>query len=160
MGIREEYARREEAAWAALLAQVGRLTPEQQVLEGVVPGWSTRDLVWHCARWAEETAGHLEQMRSGDWVDPVRGRRDAGRPDERRDHRAGPDDGRRRGARSGRGVPGEAPRRLADRRARRDRGRLVRGGDVRPLRRARGRDLRVRRRSGRLSAQAECRTIT
>ena len=70
MGIREEYARREEAAWAALLAQVGRLTPEQQVLEGVVPGWSTRDLVWHCARWAEETAGHLEQMRGGTWVDP------------------------------------------------------------------------------------------
>ena len=70
MGIREEYAGREEAAWAALLAQVGRLTPGQQVLEGVVPGWSTRDLVWHCARWAEETAGHLEQMRAGDWVDP------------------------------------------------------------------------------------------
>ena len=70
MGIREEYARREAAAWAALLAQVGRLSPEQQVLEGVVPGWSTRDLVWHCARWAEESAGHLEQMRSGAWVDP------------------------------------------------------------------------------------------
>jgi hypothetical protein len=32
MGIREEYARREAAAWTALLAQVGRLTPEQQVL--------------------------------------------------------------------------------------------------------------------------------
>jgi len=70
MGIREEYARREQAAWAALLAQVGRLTPDQQVLEGVVPGWSTRDLVWHCARWAEEAAGHFEQMRAGAWVDP------------------------------------------------------------------------------------------
>lgn len=70
MGIREEYAKREQAAWAALLAQVGRLTPEQQVLEGVVPGWSTRDLLWHCARWAEETAGHLELMRAGNFVDP------------------------------------------------------------------------------------------
>lgn len=70
MGIREEYARREQASWAALLAQLGRLSPEQQVLEGVVPGWSARDLVWHCARWAEETAGHLEQMRAGSFVDP------------------------------------------------------------------------------------------
>lgn len=70
MGIREEYARRERAAWEALLAQVGRLSPEQQLLEGVVPGWSARDLLWHCARWAEETAGHLEQMRAGTFVDP------------------------------------------------------------------------------------------
>ena len=70
MGIREEYARREKAAWASLLARVGRLSPEQQLLEGVVPGWSTRDLLWHCARWAEETAGHLELMRSGNFVDP------------------------------------------------------------------------------------------
>jgi hypothetical protein len=70
MGIREEYAAREQASWAALLAQFGRLSPEQQVLEGVVPGWSARDLLWHCARWAEEAAGHLEQMRAGNFVDP------------------------------------------------------------------------------------------
>ena len=70
MGIREEYARREQASWTALLAQFGRLDAEQQVREGVVPGWSARDLIWHCARWAEETAGHLEQMRAGTFVDP------------------------------------------------------------------------------------------
>jgi len=70
MGIREEYTRREQAAWAALLAQFGRLDAEQQIREGVVPGWSSRDLIWHCARWVEEAAGHLEQMRSGNWVDP------------------------------------------------------------------------------------------
>jgi len=70
MGIREEYVRREQASWAALLAQFGRLDAEQQVREGVVPGWSARDLVWHCARWAEENAGRLEQMRAGTFVDP------------------------------------------------------------------------------------------
>jgi hypothetical protein len=70
MGIRGEYARREQASWVALLAQFGRLDAAEQVREGVVPGWSARDLIWHCARWAEETAGHLEQMRAGTFVDP------------------------------------------------------------------------------------------
>ena len=67
---RDELAKREAEAWAALLLQAARLTPEQQDIDGVVPGWSTKDLLWHCARWAGELAGWLPQMRDGTFVDP------------------------------------------------------------------------------------------
>lgn len=70
MGTREELAAKEEAAWAALLAEAARLTPEQQEIEGVVPGWSTKDLLWHCGRWAGELAGWLPQIRDGTFTDP------------------------------------------------------------------------------------------
>jgi Mycothiol maleylpyruvate isomerase N-terminal domain len=70
MGIREEYAAKEAASWEALLAQIARLTPEQQETEGVVPGWSTKDLLWHCAYWTNDVVQQLPTLMDGTFVDP------------------------------------------------------------------------------------------
>jgi hypothetical protein len=70
MGIRDEYAAKEAASWEALLAQIGRLTPEQQAKEGVVPGWSTKDLLWHCAYWTNDVVQQLPALMDGSFVDP------------------------------------------------------------------------------------------
>jgi hypothetical protein len=38
-------------------------------VEGVVPGWSTKDLVWHCGYWAGYVAGVLEKIGRGESTD-------------------------------------------------------------------------------------------
>lgn len=70
MGIREAHVAREADAWDGLLARYARLTSEQQTLEGVLPGWSARDLVWHCAYWAGDIAPYLSSLMDGSFVDP------------------------------------------------------------------------------------------
>ena len=61
---------REDQAWAALSAQVARLSPAQRRTEGVVPGWSADDLVWHCAKWAEFTVERLTALGDHPFADP------------------------------------------------------------------------------------------
>ncbi len=61
---------REAEAWSAFTTQVARLTPEQRRQEGAVPGWSTDDLVWHCAKWGEFAADRLTELGDGPFVDP------------------------------------------------------------------------------------------
>jgi uncharacterized damage-inducible protein DinB len=70
MGIREDHLQREAASWQALHAQIERLSPEQRELDGVVPGWSTKDLLWHCAYWARDVVQHLPALMDGTFVDP------------------------------------------------------------------------------------------
>jgi hypothetical protein len=65
-----EILDREDQAWAALATQVVRLSPAQRRTEGVVPGWSADDLVWHCARWAEFTIERMAAMGDGAFADP------------------------------------------------------------------------------------------
>jgi hypothetical protein len=66
---RDELLRREADAWTALGTAVGRVPADRLTEEGVVPGWSVADLVWHCGKWAEYTAGNLEAMRADTYVD-------------------------------------------------------------------------------------------
>ncbi len=65
-----EILDREDQAWAALATQVARLSPAQRRTEGVVPGWSADDLVWHCAKWAEFTVERMGVMSDGAFADP------------------------------------------------------------------------------------------
>jgi hypothetical protein len=64
---RNGLLQREAHAWDALEAAVARVPGDRRAVEGVVPGWSVQDLVWHCAKWAEYTAGNLEAMAAGTW---------------------------------------------------------------------------------------------
>jgi len=34
-------------------------------VEGVVPGWSVKDLVWHCGYWADYVGDVLERISAG-----------------------------------------------------------------------------------------------
>jgi hypothetical protein len=66
---RDELLRREAEAWSALEAAVAKVPEGRHEEEGVVPGWSTKDLVWHCGKWAEYTAGNLEAMAADTYVE-------------------------------------------------------------------------------------------
>ncbi len=58
----EELARREAEAWAALGADVERLSPEQRERPELNrDGWSVKDLLWHVAYWWNDLAGSLER---------------------------------------------------------------------------------------------------
>jgi hypothetical protein len=43
---RDELLEREHASWSAFEAAVGRVPPDRRAVDGVVPGWSVKDLIW------------------------------------------------------------------------------------------------------------------
>ena len=63
---REELLESEDDAWLDFKAASLGLPPDRREVEGVVPGWSTHDLVWHCVYWAANVAEVLERLRRGD----------------------------------------------------------------------------------------------
>ena len=65
---RDELLRQEEERWRALEAAVGAVPQERRMEVGVVPGWSVRDLVWHCARWSDYAGERLSAIASGTYV--------------------------------------------------------------------------------------------
>lgn len=65
MADREELLRDEETAWHTFVAEVGRVPEHVRGVEGVVPGWSVNDLVYHVGRWARVGADKLELLREG-----------------------------------------------------------------------------------------------
>jgi len=56
---RDELLKREEAAWAEFVAEVGRVPEHRRGDSGVVPGWSVNDLIFHNGRWAGVAAEKL-----------------------------------------------------------------------------------------------------
>ena len=56
---RDELLKREEAAWAEFVAEVGRVPEHRRSDDGVVPGWSVNDLVFHNGKWAGVAAEKL-----------------------------------------------------------------------------------------------------
>jgi hypothetical protein len=62
---REELLEREERAWAELVAELGRVPEHLRSEEGVVPGWSVNDLVYHTGKWAGVAAEKLGLLREG-----------------------------------------------------------------------------------------------
>jgi hypothetical protein len=66
----DQLLEREQSAWTRMWAQVDRVPAGERSREGVVGDWSVKDMVWHCARWAEFCGEHLDLMRSGSFSDP------------------------------------------------------------------------------------------
>lgn len=62
--------RREAESWEAFLEVLRAVPAEARTEEGVVPGWSTQDLVWHCAYWTDYTGSVLERIAGGE-ADPA-----------------------------------------------------------------------------------------
>lgn len=62
MPSREELLQHEEAAWAEFIAEVGRVPGHRRSDDGVVPGWSVTDLVFHNGKWAGVAAAKLEAI--------------------------------------------------------------------------------------------------
>jgi hypothetical protein len=62
---RDELLKREEEAWAEFVAEVGRVPEHRRGEQGVVPGWSVNDLVFHNGRWAGVAAEKLQVILDG-----------------------------------------------------------------------------------------------
>lgn len=63
---REELLKREDEAWLESVEVFAALPPGRREVEGVVPGWSAHDLVWHCAFWAGYAGDVLERLQRGE----------------------------------------------------------------------------------------------
>ena len=66
---REALLERENEAWLKLADTFAAVPSDRREAEGVVPGWSTHDLLWHCAYWADYAGKMLERIRGGE-LDP------------------------------------------------------------------------------------------
>jgi len=73
MDRRDELAKREAESWGAFRAEVEAVPSDRREVEGVVPGWSVKDLVQHCGGWARFSADQLEAIGSGTFTDPFDG---------------------------------------------------------------------------------------
>jgi hypothetical protein len=62
----EELLQREDQAWTAFVDAFAAVPEDQRDTEGVVPGWSTQDLVWHCGYWAGYVGDVLERIGRGE----------------------------------------------------------------------------------------------
>jgi hypothetical protein len=63
---REEMLGREEEAWRRFAETVRSVPADRRDVEGVVPGWTVHDLVWHVGYWAGYAADVIERDRAGE----------------------------------------------------------------------------------------------
>jgi hypothetical protein len=63
---RDGMLQREEASWMGFREAIDATPAERRTIEGVVPGWSTHDLVWHCAYWTGWASDVLERLLRGE----------------------------------------------------------------------------------------------
>ena len=66
MTTTEELLQREDTAWSAFVDAFGGVPEDRRSDEGVVPGWSVHDLVWHCGFWAGYVAEVLHKIARGE----------------------------------------------------------------------------------------------
>ena len=64
--LRTEQAAREAESWAAFAAALERIPRERWGEEGVLPGWSVKELLWHMAGWLQKCARNLERFARGE----------------------------------------------------------------------------------------------
>jgi hypothetical protein len=63
---RDALLRREDEAWRMFAEAFDAVPAERRSTEGVVPGWSTHDVIFHCVFWADDAGAILERMREGE----------------------------------------------------------------------------------------------
>jgi hypothetical protein len=63
---REGLLQREDEAWSGFEAAFAAVSEDRRDTAGVVPGWSVKDLVWHCAYWAGYVGDVLERIARGE----------------------------------------------------------------------------------------------
>ena len=61
---RAEQAKLEADAWAAFEAALEAIPRTRWEDDGVLPGWSVKELLWHMAGWLQKCARRLEEMRT------------------------------------------------------------------------------------------------
>lgn len=69
MTTHEELLEKEDESWTEFVDAFDSISEDARDVEGVVPGWSTKDLVWHCGYWVGFVADVLEKIGRGESVD-------------------------------------------------------------------------------------------
>jgi uncharacterized damage-inducible protein DinB len=64
--LRTEQAAREAESWAAFAGALERIPRERWEEEGILPGWSVKELLWHMAGWLQKCARNLERFARGE----------------------------------------------------------------------------------------------
>jgi Mycothiol maleylpyruvate isomerase N-terminal domain len=62
---RDQMLAREQTSWDAFVQAVDALPEDRRDVQGVVPGWSAKDLAWHNGYWAGYVADVLEAIAAG-----------------------------------------------------------------------------------------------
>jgi len=62
---KDELLQREDGAWTTFRDAFAAVPEDRRDVPTVVPGWSVKDLVWHCAYWADYVGAVLEHMAQG-----------------------------------------------------------------------------------------------
>jgi DinB superfamily len=70
MSARDGFLDREQASWARFEAEVARVPQADRDHPGALERWSVKDLVFHCAHWADFAAIHAEVAGDGSFRDP------------------------------------------------------------------------------------------
>jgi Mycothiol maleylpyruvate isomerase N-terminal domain len=73
MDRRDDLEKREAESWKGFLTEVEAVRSDRRSAEGVVPGWSVKDVVHHCGGWARFCADQLESIGNGTFNDPFDG---------------------------------------------------------------------------------------
>jgi hypothetical protein len=63
---RDELLQREDDAWRRLEDAFAAVPEDRRDTPGVVPGWSVKDMVWHCAYWAGYAGDVLDRIGRGE----------------------------------------------------------------------------------------------
>ena len=63
---REAMLGREDLAWRRFVETVRAVPADRRDVQGVVPGWTIHDLVWHVGYWAGYAAEVIERDRAGE----------------------------------------------------------------------------------------------
>jgi len=66
----QELIEREDRAWLAFVDAFSQVPDSRREDEGVVPGWSVKDLVWHCGYWVGYVADLVERAARGEGPAP------------------------------------------------------------------------------------------
>ena len=62
---RQESLGDEERAYLQLIEAAEGVTDDRRTAEGVVPGWSTHDVLWHTAYWVGRAADVMQRAAGG-----------------------------------------------------------------------------------------------
>jgi hypothetical protein len=64
--LRTEHAAREADSWTSFEAALERIPRDRWEDDGVLPGWSVKQLLWHMAGWLQKCARNLERFGRGE----------------------------------------------------------------------------------------------
>jgi hypothetical protein len=64
--VNQALLKREDEAWRSFAEEFAAVPAGLRDVEGVVPGWSVHDVIWHCAYWIDYAGQVLERILGGD----------------------------------------------------------------------------------------------